>query len=104
MRGLFREHVPEEADPDSLAFVMDCGEILSLPEKDGEYPGAFLNHRMKSALASPVSRGQESGIHGILYLNSLYEGHYNSRHVAALEELSRIDRLRLCTLQEALGC
>jgi hypothetical protein len=101
VQGLFREDVPAKADRKTRAFVTDCGEILSLPERDGEYPGAFLNPRMKSALVSPVSKGRS--IQGILFLNSLYEGHYTTRHIKALDEHSRIDRLRLHSLKEALG-
>ena len=100
VQGLFREHLPEEADQESLSFVRDSKEILSLPRKDDEYKSAFLNPRMKSALVCPIY--QFLCFQGILYLNSLYENHYRSSHISVLEEHCFIPRLRYLDLQEAL--
>ncbi len=100
MQGLFRESLPEKPDSSTLLFLTECREILCIPRKNGEYNASLLNPRMGSALVCPVYR--ELRFQGLLFLNSLYENHYGSKHIKILEEHCRIDRLRILSLQEVL--
>ena len=101
IQGLFRDHIPETGNRETVSFVTESGELLSLPEKIKEFPDAFLHPRMNSAVVCPVFRGLEP--QGILYLNSLYENHYSTHFIHLLEKHCRVDRLRILDLQEALS-
>ena len=100
VQGIFRDQLPDSPDSDIFSFISDSREILSLPLKDEEYPGGLINPRMNSALIAPVYFYLD--FQGTLFLNSLYEKHYDPAHICELEKLCLIDRLRLLCLQEEL--